>query len=340
MSGLIADGQALTLADYESMVTDKDVSRKVLIHTIRDYMPFFDQGVILPANNGDTDKGQIITKYPEGQLRAYNEGWVAEEVLGAAARYTASMVRTRSVVDVSLYNTRKPGEREAWRLRKDQGFMRGLARSAVKSVFYGDRTADARDVMGLANLVVPGNVAFGDRIIDAGGTTADKQASIWLINWRPDGAYMFYPQGGEGPGLTVRDMKEQYITDKNGKDFLGLVTEFGWDIGVALYDPECVARIANIDTTKLSKKNSTATSADLIDLMTQALEMMPDDNSGKLAFYMNDTLRSVLRRQIANKDNVFLNMGEVAGREVLKFGDVPVHKLGSDVLLNTEAVLS
>ena len=56
MSGLIADGQALTLADYESMVTDKDVSRKVLIHTIRDYMPFFDQGVILPANNGDTDK--------------------------------------------------------------------------------------------------------------------------------------------------------------------------------------------------------------------------------------------------------------------------------------------
>ena len=96
MSGLIADGQALTLADYESMVTDKDVSRKVLIHTIRDYMPFFDQGVILPANNGDTDKGQIITKYPEGQLRAYNEGWVAEEVLGAAARYTASMVRTRS----------------------------------------------------------------------------------------------------------------------------------------------------------------------------------------------------------------------------------------------------
>ena len=340
MSGLIADGQILTLADYESLVNDKDVSRKVLINTVRDYMPFFDQGIVLAGNNGDTDKGQIITKYPEGQKRGYNEGWSAEEVLGSEARYGSCMIRTRSVVDSSLYNTRKPGEREAWRLRKDQGFMRGLARSAVKSVFYGDRTADARDVMGLANLVVPGNVAFGSRVLDAGGTTEDSQASIWLINWRPDGAYMFYPQGGEGPGLTVRDMKEQYITDKNGKDFLGLVTEFGWDIGVALYDPECVARIANIDTTKLSKKNSTATSADLIDLMTQALEMMPDDNSGKLAFYMNDTLRSVLRRKIAQKDNVFLNMGEVAGREVLKFGDVPVHKLGSDVLLNTEAVLS
>ena len=44
MAGLIQDGQALTLADYEGMVTDKDVSRKVLIHTIRDYMSFFDLG--------------------------------------------------------------------------------------------------------------------------------------------------------------------------------------------------------------------------------------------------------------------------------------------------------
>lgn len=337
---LIADGQALTLADYESMVNDKDVSRKVLIHTVRDYSSFMDQAIILPGNNGDSDKGQIITKYPEGQKRGYNEGWQSEEVLGAEARYGSCMIRTRSVVDSSLYNTRKPGEREAWRLRKDQGFMRGLARTAVKSVFYGDRASNSRDAMGLANLVVPSSDAFGGRIINAGGTTADKQTSIWLINWRPDGMYLFYPQGGEGPGLTVRDMEEQYVTDKNGKDFLAMVTEFGWDIGVALYDPECVARISNIDTTKLSKKNSTATSADLIDLMTQAVEMMPDDNSGKLAFYMNDTLRSVLRRQIVNKDNVFLSMGEVAGREVIKFGDIPVHKLGSDVLLNTEAVLS
>lgn len=337
---LIADGQALTLADYESMVNDKDVSRKVLIHTVRDYSSFMDQAIILPGNNGDSDKAQIITKYPEGQKRGYNEGWQSEEVLGADARYGSCMIRTRSVVDSSLYNTRKPGEREAWRLRKDQGFMRGLARTAVNTVFYGDRATNSRDAMGLANIVVPGSKAFSGRIINAGGTAADKQTSIWLINWRPDGMYLFYPQGGEGPGLSVRDMGERYVTDKNGKDFLAMVTEFGWDIGVALYDPECVARISNIDTTKLSKKNSTATSADLIDLMTQAVEMMPDDNSGKLAFYMNDTLRSVLRRQIANKDNVFLSIGEVAGREVIKFGDIPVHKLGSDVLLNTEAVLS
>lgn len=340
MSGLIADGQALTLADYESMVTDKDVARKVLIHTIRDYTPFFDQGVILSANNGDTDKGQIITKYPEGQLRGYNEGWEAEEALGAAARYTASMVRTRSVVDVSLYNTRKPGEREAWRLRKDQAFMRGLARQAVRRVFYGDPKTDARDCLGLANIVVPTSEAFGGRCIDAGGTTSGKLTDIWLANWKPEGMYMFYPQGGEGPGLSVDDMGEQYVQDKNGKAYRALVTEFGWDIGVAAYDPESVVRICNVDTSKLSKKNTTASAPDLIDLMTQALEMLPDDASGRIAFYMNDTIRSVLRRQMQNKDNAFLTWAEIAGRKVLSYGDTPIHKLGSDVIGNTGNALT
>lgn len=340
MSGLIADGQALTLADYESMVTDKDVSRKVLINTIRDYMPFFDQGILLPGNNGDSDKGQIVTKYPEGQLRAYNEGWEAEEVLGAAARYTASMVRTRSVVDVSLYNTRKPGEREAWRLRKDQGFMRGLARQAVRRVFYGDTKADARDCTGLAQLVVPTSEAFGARCINAGGSTANKQTDIWLVNWDPAGMYMFYPQGGEGPGLQVDNMGEQYVADKNRKAYRALVTEFGWDIGLALYDPEKVVRICNVDVSKLSKKNTTSGTADLIDLLTQALEMLPDDASGKIAFYMNDTVRSVLRRQMQNKDNAFLNWSEIAGRKVLAYGDCPIHKLGSDVIGNDGAVIT
>lgn len=340
MAGLIADGQALTLADYESMVTDKDVARKVLINTIRDYMPFFDQGVILPANCGDTDKGQIITKYPEGQLRAYNEGWEAEEALGAATRYTASMVRTRSVVDVSLYNTRKPGEREAWRLRKDQAFMRGLARQAVRRVFYGDPKTDARDCLGLANIVVPTSEAFGGRCIDAGGTTAGKLTDIWLTCWKPEGMYMFYPQGGEGPGLSVDDMGEQYVQDKNGKAYRALVTEFGWDIGVAAYDPEAVVRICNVDTSKLSKKNTTSGAPDLIDLMTQALEMLPDDASGRIAFYMNDTIRSVLRRQMQNKDNAFLTWAEIAGRKVLSYGDTPIHKLGSDVIGNTGNALT
>ena len=325
-----------TLADFSSLAGDSDVNRKVLIDTVRDYMPFFDQALVMAANDGTTDKGRVVVQYPEGQLRGYNEGWNAEVATGMDVRYETAMIRTRSVVDVDMYEQRG-AEGDAWRLRKDQAFMRGLARSAVRRVFYGDKGTNGRDLNGLANLVVPGHEAFGDRIIDAKGTTANQQASIWLVNWDSDGCYMFYPQNGSQAGLSWADKGEQYVADKNGKDYLALVSEFKWDIGCALYNPENIVRIANIDVTKLSK--SASSGADLVDLMAQALEMLPDAQSGRVSFYMNDTLRSILRRQMMNRDNLMLNWSEVAGRNVLAFGDVPVHKLGADVLVNTEAVL-
>ena len=139
-------------------------------------------------------------------------------------------------------------------------------------------------------------------------------------------------------GLSVENKGEQYAFDSDGKRFLALITEFGWNLGLAAYNPERVVRISNIDTTKLTSKGTSG--ANLIDLMTQALEMLPDEQSGRVAFYMNDGVRSVLRRQIVNKDNVLISQDEVAGRKVLTFGGHPVHKVGVDVLTNTEAVLA
>lgn len=336
---IINNTEPLTLADYESLCGDKDVSRKVLINTVRDYQPFFDQAVILQGNDGTGDKGQIITKYPDGQLRAFNEGWSSETAQGNVARYQSSMMRTRSVVDLALYNTRKASDRATYRLRQDVAFMRGLARQTVRRVFYGDPRTDPRDMQGLANIVVPTNEVFADRIIDAGGTTGSKLTDIWLINWDPASLYLFYPQGGEGPGLQVEDMGEQYIHDKDGKAYRGLVTEYAWDIGLAVYDPERIVRIANVDTSKLSKKNSSG--PDLIDLLMQAKGRLTDETSGKVAFYMADDVRSFFERQVMNKDNVLLSMGEVQGRQgVPTLSGIPIHKLGTDVISVTQSQMT
>lgn len=338
MADIITDANPVTLADFEGLASDKSI--KTLIHTIRDYQPIFDQAVIQRGNDGFGDRGKIVTSYPEGQLRSFNEGWDAEKVHGAEARYKAAMVRSRSEIDRDLYNTRPPAERDSWRFRQDEGFMRGFARTAVRKLFYGNPAADSRDCLGLANIITPANEAFAGRIINAEGTTSNKQTSIYLVNWDPASVYCFYPQNGSDAGLTVENMGEQYAFDENGKRFRALVTEFAWNLGVAVYDAEKVVRVANIDTTKLSIDNKKSGSPNLIDLMTQALEMLPDDQTGRCAFYLNDNLRSVLRRQIVNKDNVWLGMDEVAGRKVLTFGGVPVHRVGTDVIPNTEAVMT
>lgn len=336
MPNVVTDSNPITLADFEGLTSDKPVRQ--LIHTIRDYNGFFDQAVIQRGNDGFGDRGKVVTSYPEGQVRAFNEGWDAERVTGADVRYAAAMVRSRSEVDKSLLDTRKANERAAFRLRTDEGFMRGLSRSVLKKVLYGDSNLETRDPNGIFNIVSPTNKAFADRIIDAKGTTANAQTDILLINWDPASTYLFYPENGSNAGLSVENMGEQYAFDAKGKRFRAEITEFAWDIGVAMYDPQRVVRIANIDSTKLTKKNTTG--PDLLDLMIDALERLPDEQQGRVAFYMNDNTRSFLARQILNKDNVLLSQDEVAGRKCMTFRGVPIHRLGTDILSNKGAVLT
>lgn len=335
MPDIIADNNPITLADYEGLTSDKPV--RTLIHTIRDYTGFFDQAVVIRGNDGFGDRGKLMTSYPEGQARAFDEGWDAEKVTGADVRYRAAMIRSRSEIDVDLLNSRGEKERATYRLRKDEGFMRGLARSMVQRVLYGDPLTNPREPQGLLKIVTPDNDAFKYRIINAGGTTADRQTDILLVNWDPASCYIFYPENGSQAGLDVKNRGEQYAFDKNGKRYWAAVTEFAWDAGVAVYDPEKIVRVANIDTSKLTKKNSSG--PDLIDLMIQALERLPDEMSGRCAFYMNDNLRSVLSRQIVNKDNVLLSMDEVAGRKCMTFRGVPIHRLDAKIMSNKGPVI-
>lgn len=342
---IISDVRPTSLAEYESLVGDKDVARKVFLHTIRDYMPFFDQAVIIPANDGMGDKGQIVTKYPEGELHGYNEGWGSEVVTGANVRYTCSRRSSSSTIDKDQYDDQPAKDRDSWRLRRDTAFARGFARATVRNLFYGDPNTDVNSGKGFFNIVTPTDSVFKDRIIDAGGTTTNKQTEIALIGWDPAFNYLFYPQHGSNTGgfqpIVHRDpVRVQRIVNGVGKHYWALETDFRWDIGLAIYDPLTVVRICNIDTSKWGKDPTKTGAPDLIDLMTQALNMLPDEYKGRCAFYCNDSVTGILRRQINNKSNVQLTTSEVAGRKVIAWDGIPIHKLGSDVITNTNAVVS
>ena len=74
--------------------------------------------------------------------------------------------------------------------------------------------------------------------------------------------------------------------------------------------------------------------------MTQAVNLLPDEYKGRCAFYCNESVTGILRRQINNKENVQLTTGEVAGRKVVTWDGIPIHRLGTDVITNTMPVLS
>ena len=71
------------------------------------------------------------------------------------------------------------------------------------------------------------------------------------------------------------------------------------------------ASVQPVDTSALTKNAATGT--DLIDQMVQALELFPSLTNVRPAFYCNRTVKSFLRRQIANKvANATLSMDVTA----------------------------
>jgi hypothetical protein len=137
--------------------------------------------------------------------------------------------------------------------------------------------------------------------------------------------------------LNHQDLGEVTLEDAAGGKYQGYRTHYKWDIGVSVRDWRYVVRIPNIDISNLTK-DASGSSANLIDLMVQALEKVPNLGLGRATFYGNRTISSFLRRQITNANNVNISMDEVAGKRVMTFDGIPFRR--NDALLNTEAAVS
>jgi hypothetical protein len=98
-----------------------------------------------------------------------------------------------------------------------------------------------------------------------------------------------------------------------------------------------VVRICNIDVSNLVGESS---AADLIKLMSRALDRIPNLGFGRPVFYMNRTVYSMLRIQALNKSQNVLGVEKGLNQfgtaaAWLSFEGVPLRTV--DALLNTEA---
>jgi hypothetical protein len=127
------------------------------------------------------------------------------------------------------------------------------------------------------------------------------------------------------------------VQDSLGNWYQAARTLYQWDNGLVVKDWRYVVRICNIDVSNMVGQSS---AADLIVLMSRALDRIPNLRAGRPVFYMNRTVYSMLRVQALNKsaNAVTIEKG------LNQFGDattwasfqgVPMRKV--DQILNTEA---
>ncbi len=331
-----------TLADVAARMTAAGGIDPQIVEMLNETNEILDDMTVIEANGFTEHKTTVRSGLPSGTWRKLNYGVQPEKSRTVQVKDAMGMLETYAEVDKALADLN--GNSAAWRLSEDRAFVEGMNQTMASTLFYGDSSQDPEKFMGLTPRYNSLSAENGQNIITAGGSGSDN-ASIWLVVWGPNTLHSIYPKGSHA-GLQSRDLGEDTLRDANGGRYQGYRTHYKWDIGLTLRDWRYVVRIANIDVSELTKNPGALTAsggtlntvggADLIDLMTDAIERLPNIGMGRATFYMPRKLRSYLRRQITNMVAAStLTMEDVAGKRVVAFDGVPCRR--TDALLLTEA---
>lgn len=273
------------------------------------------------------------TGIPDPTWRSFYGGIQPVKATAAKVTDAAGMMENLAEIDKALADLN--GNTNAFRATQDKPILQGMSQAFVSNFFYGNEAITPERFTGLAPRFNSKSAAIqsSQNIIDAGGTSA-ALTSVWLCVFGESTGFGFYPKGSKG-GLQMKDFGEVWIenVDGHGGRMLAYRTHYRWDVGMAIPDWRYFVRIANIDPALLVK--DAATGADLIDLMTQAVEQVQDMN-GAAVICCNRRIRQYLRRQMVSKiKQSTLTWENVSGKRVMYFDEVPVVRC--DALLNTEA---
>lgn len=228
----------------------------------------------MPWYEGNLPTGSRITTrtgLPSVIYRKLNSGVPPSKSTTAQVDESCGILEGRGQVDkdLALLN----GNTAAFRLSESSSFMEAMNQAMQSGVLYGNTDVTPESFTGLAPrfpTVTTANAKTAANVIDAGGT-GSTNTSIWLIGWGPNTVHGIYPKGSKA-GLVHNDLGEGDAFDSAGNRFRALMDQYQWKCGIAVKDWRYVVRIANIDVAALTKNGSTG--ADIIDLMTQALELI------------------------------------------------------------------
>ena len=324
-----------TLADVAKRL-DPDGKIDTIVEILNETNEILEDATMIEGNLPTGHRTTIRTGLPAPTWRKLYGGVQPTKSTTAQVTDNTGMMEAYAEVDKALADLN--GTTAAFRLSEDRAHLEGMNQEYVDTLFFGDETTAPAEFTGLAPRYNSTSASNGENIISGGGSGSDN-TSIWLICWGPNTVHGIYPKGSVA-GLTMTDKGQGTIEDVEGSGgrMEAYRTHYRWDCGLTVRDWRYAVRIANIDKSNLTKDVSGA-SADLTDLMAQAVEMIPSLGMGRPAFYCSRKIKSFLRRQIASKvSNSTLTMEQVGGKHVVMYDGIPVRR--TDALAPDEAAVS
>ena len=315
--------------------TDADGNIATVVEMLAQTNEILEDMRFIEANETTGHTSVIRTGLPTPTWRKLYGGVQPTKSTSAKIKDATGMLEAYAEIDKALADLN--GNSAAYRQSEDRAFIEGMNIEFAQTLFTGNEATEPEAFTGFSPRFNSMSAANAENILRSASTPdGTDNSSIYLVVWGPNTVHGIYPKGSKA-GLQITDKGQVTVENVDGSGGRAEMyrTHYRWDSGLVVRDWRYVVRI-QIDQEDLVK--NAATGPDLIDLMTQALEIVPSLSMGRPAFYCNRSVRSFLRRQITNKVAAStLTHDMVAGKRVLAFDGVPVRRC--DQLTNTEAAI-
>jgi hypothetical protein len=326
-----------TLHDL-AKITDPNGQIAQVVEILNQTNEILDDMTFIEGNLPTGHKSTVRTGLPAPTWRKLYGGVQPNKARTVQVTDNCGMLEAYAEVDKALADLN--GNSAAWRASEDRAHIEGMSQEMAQTLFYGAESTEPEAFTGFADRYNDQSANNGDNIItDAATPDGNDNSSIWLVVWSPTTVHGIIPKGSKA-GIQVTDKGQVTIenVDGAGGRMEAYRTHYRWDAGLCVRDWRYVVRI-NIDAENLVK--NAATGPDLVDLMGQATELIPNMNAGRAVFYANRTIRGYIRRQIMNKTvNSTLSIEQITrpGGALIRvpmFDGIPIRRC--DAITNTEA---
>lgn len=332
----------LTLADAKKFL-DKDVQD--VAEVLRLAVPIIDDIPYQEMNKGVKHVIALRSDLPEVYYRKANQAIPPSKTTIEEREFVAAHFESKSQIDemVAEYGGKDRIKLNRW--NQAEGHIQSMAHELADLIMYGSPAGvngSHLKVPGLADILSTLNTSepTSKQIVDAGGSGSDN-TSIWFVGWGKKKVYGVFEKGTQAglkridrsPGNTRVQISGPTAAGGTG-NYWGYEENFMVDHGLVVEDYRALARVANIDVSKLLVPND---AADLLKFMTRAYYRIPPQlRAQKGKVYVNSTVMSFLDEQALAKVGAGggLTYQNYQGEPVLYFRGWQIREM--DTILNTE----
>lgn len=312
----------------------KDGKPNNIIELMNQDNSILDDILWLEANGSDGHTTTIRNGLPDVYWSRLYKGIPPSKSKVSQVKDTCGMLEGRSLIDVRMLELHQ-SQAGAYRMSEAKSFTESMRQKLASTIFYGDVLANPDGFHGLGARYANKNAP---QVIDAGGTTADKCASIWGMVWGEHEVHGIFPKDSQG-GLKHKPLPEENAYDDVGNMYRVVGDQFIWNAGLTVRDWRCVVRICNIDTTKLGLRKGDAGFVDLHRLTVQAKNLLPPEKRTRLTWYANSDVLTAMELQSTDAGYLHLVYGDLFNSKGIPLlHGRPLRQV--DALLSTEAILT